>query len=90
MGKKKTQKDQMPEYEQAVEQIEQIVEGIESGDIALEESLAQYERGMQLIAHCRTVLDRAAGKIEQLSVQADGELKADSQNAASESDTNAK
>ena len=89
MGKKKTQKDQMPEYEEAIEQLEQIVEGIESGDIALEESLAQYERGMQLIAHCRTVLDRAAVKIEQLSVQADGELKPDAQRAEGESDSNA-
>ena len=60
----------------------------QSGDIALEESLAQYERGMQLIAHCRTVLDRAAQKIEQLSVQADGQLKGDSGSADVKSDKN--
>ena len=89
MGKKKTSKNQMPEYEEAIEQIEQIVEGIESGDVSLDESLAQYERGMQLIAHCRTVLDRAAVKIEQLSVQADGELKGDPQSAEPESEPNA-
>jgi exodeoxyribonuclease VII small subunit len=54
-------------FEEAVAQLEQIVAAIESGQIGLEESLAKYEQGMQLVARCRGILDRAEKRIEILN-----------------------
>lgn len=54
-------------FEQAVAQLEGIVERIESGDVPLEEALAQYERGVLLAGHCRQILGRAEQRIEDLS-----------------------
>lgn len=78
MAKKTTSKKQ-PDlskltYERAVEQLEAIIEGIESGEVGLEKSLEQAEAGMKLIKHCRGILDRAEKKITELSVNDDGEL----------------
>jgi exodeoxyribonuclease VII small subunit len=63
-------------FEEAVAQLEQIVAAIESGQIGLEESLAKYEQGMQLVARCRGILDRAEKRIEILN-QAGGTLTAE-------------
>lgn len=57
------------DFESAVEQIEKIIERIESGEIGLEESIAQYERGVGLIRRCRQVLDRAEQRVEELTGQ---------------------
>jgi exodeoxyribonuclease VII small subunit len=67
---------QTPTFEEAVAQLEQIVAAIESGQIGLEESLAKYEQGMELVKRCRGILDRAEMRIEQLT-EKDGELCAE-------------
>jgi exodeoxyribonuclease VII small subunit len=59
-------------FEQSVAQLEQIVAAIESGQIGLEESLAKYEQGMELVKRCRAILDRAEKRIEQLTETKDG------------------
>jgi exodeoxyribonuclease VII small subunit len=59
-------------FEESVAQLEQIVAAIESGQIGLEESLAKYEQGMDLVKKCRSILDRAEKRIEQLTQTADG------------------
>lgn len=64
MGKEKNLK-----FEQALEQLEQIIEGIESGDTGLEESLSQYEKGMKLIGHCRAILSTAEKRIAELTTE---------------------
>ena len=56
-----------PTFEEAVAQLEQIVAAIESGQIGLEESLAKYEQGMELVKRCRGILDKAEKRIEQLT-----------------------
>lgn len=43
-------------YEQAYQMLEQIVATIESGQLSLEESLAAYQCGNQLLAHCQQSL----------------------------------
>ena len=58
-------------FEQAMTRLEKIVEAIEQGKIGLEDSIKQFEEGMSLIKHCRTVLSNAEMKIHQL--QASGE-----------------
>ena len=67
---KENQKPQT--FEESVAQLEQIVAAIESGQIGLEESLAKYEQGMELVNKCRSTLDRAEKRIEQLTQTADG------------------
>lgn len=54
-------------FEQALAQIEAIIERIEAGEVGLEESLQQYERGVALVNHCRGKLDRAQQQVEDLT-----------------------
>lgn len=63
-------------FEEALAELEQILSGIENGQIGLEESLIKYERGNFLIQHCRGVLSSAERQIELLSRSSDGGLAA--------------
>jgi len=54
-------------FEQAIKELTSIVQRIEQGKIPLENSLQQYERGMALIKHCRTILQKAEKRIENIS-----------------------
>lgn len=62
-------------YEQAAEQLESIIEQIEAGEIGLEKSLAEYERGMALLKHCRAILDRAEQRVAELTPSEVGEKR---------------
>jgi exodeoxyribonuclease VII small subunit len=54
-------------FEQAIKELTGIVGEIEQGEITLDESLQQYERGMSLIKRCRTILQDAEKRIEKIS-----------------------
>ena len=54
-------------FEQAIKKLTEIVGKIESGSVSLEQSLNQYEQGMELIKHCRGILQKAEKKIEEIS-----------------------
>lgn len=56
-------------YETLVEQLEDLVERIESGEIGLEDSIKAYEQGVVLIAKARAILQRAEQRIEQLDLE---------------------
>lgn len=60
-------------FEQALQQLETIVSRLESGNVALEESIAIYERGEALKARCDMLLKKAEARIEKISVSADGQ-----------------
>ena len=62
-------------FEDGMRELEAILSDMENGQIGLEESLARYERGAFLIAHCRGVLSAAQTQIEQLTRGPDGEPK---------------
>ena len=64
-------------FEQAMGELEKIVRAVESGQVPLEQSLAQYEKGIELIGHCQKILSQAEQKIAKLSKNLDGELKAE-------------
>lgn len=49
-----------------IESLEQIIERIEGGETGLEQSIAEYEKGMALIKRCREILTRAEQKVEEL------------------------
>ena len=55
-----------PSFEQALEELEQIIEQMEQGDISLEESLKSFERGIHLTRTCQQALQEAEQKVQQL------------------------
>lgn len=76
MAKSKSE-DKPVKFEEAVEQLESIIDRIESGEVGLEDCLAQYERGMALIKQCRAILTKAEQRIAELSVTPEGGLAVD-------------
>lgn len=54
-------------FEQAIKQLTDIVGKIEQGEIPLQDSLSQYEKGMALIKHCKDILQKAEKRIEKIS-----------------------
>jgi exodeoxyribonuclease VII small subunit len=60
-------------FEQAIAELERVVEALEKGDVALEESIAHYERGAKLKAHCEAKLKAAEERVEKLTLDAQGE-----------------
>jgi exodeoxyribonuclease VII small subunit len=67
----------MPSFEQSLKKLEAIVDKLEKGDLALEESLKLFEEGVGLSAACKRELDGAEGKVRMLIKQRDGSLKAE-------------
>ncbi len=54
-------------YEDLIEELETIVDRIESGEIGLEESIKGYEDGIGLVNRARKILDRAEQRIVELN-----------------------
>ncbi len=54
-------------FEEAIKELGNIVGKIEQGQIPLQNSLQQYEKGMALIKHCRTILQKAEKRIEKIT-----------------------
>lgn len=59
-------------FEQALGELEKIVAQMERGDVALEDSIALYQRGAALKAHCEAKLKDAQLKVEQIVLGPDG------------------
>lgn len=59
-------------FEAAMKELEAIVSRLEKGDVALEESIAFYERGEALKAHCDGLLKSAEARIEKITLARDG------------------
>ncbi len=73
----KKQKDDLGDlsFEESIKELTNIVGKIEQGQIPLQDSLQQYERGMALIKHCRTILNKAEKRIEKISEPEDRRQK---------------
>ena len=68
MAKGKNQNDiSKLSFEEAIKELGDIVGKIEQGQIPLQDSLKQYERGMTLIKHCRAILQKAEKRIEKIA-----------------------
>ncbi len=59
-------------FEAALGELEGIVSRLEQGEVDLEDSIALYERGQSLKAHCETKLKSAEGRLEKLVLGANG------------------
>ena len=55
-------------FEAAMSELETIVDELERGQVALEASIAKYERGKLLQAHCDTLLKRAEMRVEKIQL----------------------
>jgi len=55
-----------PDFEQALGELEQLVERLERGDLPLDEALKTFERGVALTRYCQSALKSAQQKVEIL------------------------
>jgi exodeoxyribonuclease VII small subunit len=53
-------------FEQAMDELDQLVRRMESGELSLDESIAAYRRGAELARHCQGRLANAEQEIKQL------------------------
>jgi exodeoxyribonuclease VII small subunit len=60
-------------FEQALKELEGIVDRLERGDVELEASILIYERGEALKAHCEALLRKAEAKVEKIALNASGQ-----------------
>ena len=61
-------------FEKAMEQLEQIVQEMESGELTLENALKKFEEGIRLSRYCTRKLEDTEKKITLLMEQADGSI----------------
>ncbi len=64
-------KSRVNEFEKSLAELEALVERMESGELSLEDSMKQFERGIQLARACQQQLKQADLKVQQL-VQKNG------------------
>tara|TARA_B100001029_G_C14636432_1_gene221976 strand:+ start:84 stop:329 length:246 start_codon:yes stop_codon:yes gene_type:complete len=61
-------------FEDALAELEEIVDNLESGSVDLERSIEYYTRGSMLKLHCQKKLDEAVLKLEEIKVSSDGKV----------------
>ena len=71
-------------FEGALDELETLVDRLESGELTLEEALGDFERGVQLSRRCGELLDRAQRRIDELV--RDGGVRAFEPDVAGEED----
>ena len=59
--------DKRPTYEEAVKRLEEIVKKLESGAAPLDESIALFSEGAELVKTCTAILDEAEQKVKILT-----------------------
>lgn len=69
-----TEKEPTPSFEEAYVRLEQILEKMHSGKIALDEAIKLYEEADKLITSCNLRLNEAERKIETLIKNREGDL----------------
>lgn len=61
-------------FEDALKELEEIVNRLERGDASLDDSIKIYQRGAELKAHCEGKLKAAQLKVEKIVLKADGNV----------------
>lgn len=69
------QKQDLPDFEEALKRLETVVESMESGDLPLEKLLENYAEGSRLIGLCQTRLAQAEQRILEIERQSDGSIR---------------
>ena len=60
-------------FEEAMKELERLVDALDKGDVSLDEAIAAYDRGSQLKDHCQKKLNEAKMKVE--TIQSSGDSK---------------
>lgn len=58
-----------PDFEKSLAELEKLVTRLEEGDLSLEDSLKQFERGIELTRSCQTALKNAELRVKKLGLQ---------------------
>ncbi len=58
---------QVAQFEQSLDELEQLVAKMEHGDLGLDDSLKSFERGITLYRECQTALEQAELRVKQLT-----------------------
>ncbi len=61
-------------YEEAVKELEEILEDLEKDNLSLNESLEKFKRGIALYDHCNKILNNVEGEIKILLKDEEGNL----------------
>lgn len=83
MSKKLVLADQPASFEEAMNELEQLVAQMEAGELPLEASVAAYKRGSELVKYCAAQLDKVDSQVKVLESEM---LKPFATDAASEAD----
>ncbi len=59
-------------FEQAITELEDIIEGLENGNLTLDESIKKFEEAVELIDFCNKTIEKAEQKVSVLVKNADG------------------
>ena len=82
MGSKKLVKDtqiniEKMSFEEALEQLEVIVDNLERGESKLDDAISAYELGILLKKHCENKLHQAKSRVSKISIGLNGDLEAE-------------
>ena len=77
-GAQSNKEIQKMSFEDALEELKEIVSTLESGDGKLDQAIESYERGAKLKRHCEAKLREAQEKIEKISLGPDGDIATES------------
>lgn len=79
----------LPDLEQSLAEITQLIEKMEQGELTLDQSLGHFERGITLVKHCQKILEDAEQKVQILIQNNKTATLADFENTEGEIDENA-
>tara|TARA_Y100000739_G_C20228513_1_gene293303 strand:+ start:309 stop:542 length:234 start_codon:yes stop_codon:yes gene_type:complete len=65
-------------FEEALIELEGIVENLEKGTNKLDDAIGAYERGTLLKKHCESKLNEAKARVEKITTNSDGDISAES------------
>ena len=74
MATKKDKPERKFHFEKALEQLEKIINDLESGELTLDESIRAFEKGVELSRLCQKKLEVAEERVKKLIEKADGEI----------------
>ena len=63
------------DFETSLKELEEIVEQLETSDLALDETLAKYENGIKIYKQCYQILEKAEKKINILLKNSTGDIR---------------
>lgn len=84
MSKQETNASKIDDFEKALGELEALVQQLEKGDLSLEDSLKQFERGVKLARGCQTALKEAELTVRKL-IEENGQATLQDLDAAGDS-----